>query len=182
LDFGIADGRKRMYLPWDVDASNFQPNTTIYGSSTGYQQLIFGNAVLKERYRRIMCALLAGPLSEDNLLAFIDRIEPVLVQAVANDPYNQLGTNTIEGVAAEFDDIRQKLINRVANVRTQAQCPTCADANINGFGSVDLMDFALFANDWLESGSSLAGDIDSDGSTDAGDLEIMLQFWLSLCQ
>ena len=86
LDFGLFDGRKRMYFPWDVDASSFQTNTTIYGSSTGYQQIIFGNPVFLARYRAIMCNLLAGPFTQANLLAFVDSIEPVLTQAIAEDP------------------------------------------------------------------------------------------------
>jgi hypothetical protein len=182
LDFSIADGRKRMYFPWDVDASNFQTNTTIYGSATGYQQLIFGNPVLKERYRQIMCDLISGPLNQAKLLAFIDHIEPVLLHAVANDPYNQLDTNTVEGVSEVFDEIRQKLIDRIANVRMQAECPACPNVNLNGVGIVDFNDFALLAGSWLESGSSFAGDINNNGSVDSVDLEIMIQYWLGLCQ
>lgn len=185
LDFGLFDpeGRKRMYFPWDVDASNFRTDTTIYGSSTGYQQLIFGNLVLRERYRQIMCALVNGPLNEANLVALIDRIEPVLTQAVANDPYNKLGTNTVEGVSGYFDELRQKLVARAANVRMQAQCPACTNpANIDGIGVVDLSDFALLAADWMEAGPSLAGDIYADETVDILDLQLMAQYWLELCQ
>lgn len=184
LDFGLFDpeGRKRMYLPWDVDASNFQTNTTIYGSSTGYQQMIFGNPVLLERYRQIVCNLVAGPLAEDKVAALIDRIKPVLVTAIANDPYNQMDTNTVQGVSAYFDDLRQKLIDRVANVRMQAQCPACTNpANIDGIGVVNILDFALLAGDWMEASPSLAGDIYSDGTVDIMDLQLMAQYWLSQC-
>jgi hypothetical protein len=182
LDFSIADCRKRMYFPWDVDASNFRKSTTIFGSSTGYEQLILANAVFRERYRRIMCELIAEPLSETSLLTFVDQIEPVLIQAVADDPYNQLGTNTLEGVAGYFDDIRQKLIDRVDNVRMQAECPTCADANLDGCGFVNLADFALLANELMLSGPSLVGDINKDGTVNMIDLDIFVQFWLDLCQ
>jgi hypothetical protein len=182
LDFGIMDTRKRMYFPWDVDASNFQTNTTIYGSSTGYEQMIFGNAVLRERYRKIVCALVSGPLSEANLLAFVDSIEPVLAAEVANDPYSKLGTTTVEGVMAEFDDIRQKLIDRVANVRMQAECAACDEANLNGAGIVDLTDMAMLANHWMESGAGVVGDIDNSGGVNPDDLAIMVQFWLGACQ
>ncbi len=182
LDFGLFDGRKRMYFPWDVDAANFQTKTTIYGSSTGYQQMIFGNLELRERYRQIMCNLINGPLSEAKFLAFVDRIEPVLIQAAADDPYNQLGTNTVEGVAAVFDDIRQKLIDRGATVRIQAECPACSiPANLDGVGAVDLTDFSLLASHWMETGPSLAGDITNNGTVDMTDLEIMAQYWLDFC-
>lgn len=183
LDFGLMDGRKRMYFPWDVDASNFQTNTTIYGSSTGYQQMIFGNPVLRERYRVIMCNLINGPLAASNLVALVDRVEPVLLEAIAADPYNKMGTNTIEGVSAEFDDLRQKLIARVAGVRAQAQCPACSNAaNLDGAGAVDLADFAAFAAAWMETTPALAADINTDGDVNLLDLEIMADQWLTLCQ
>jgi hypothetical protein len=181
LDFGVEDGRKRMYFPWDVDASNFDPNTTIYGSATGYQQMIFGNAVLLERYRKIVCALVSGPLSEANLLAFVDRIEPVLAAEVANDPYSKLGTTTVEGVMAEFDSIRQKLIDRVAHVRVEGACTACDGANLDGAGAVDLKDMAMLADYWMQSGAGINGDIDASGGVDEEDLAIMAQFWLGGC-
>jgi hypothetical protein len=182
LDFSIADGRKRMYFPWDVDAANFRKSTTIFGSSTGYEQLILTVPVFRELYCWIICELIAGPLCEDSLLTFIDRIEPVLIQAVADDPYNQLGTNTLEGVAGYFDDIRQKLVDRVDSVRTQAECPACADANLDGCGFVNLADFALLANELMLSAPSLVGDINKDGTVDMIDLRIFTRFWLNFCQ
>ena len=182
LDFSIADGRKRMYFPWDVDAANFRKSTTIFGSSTGYEQLILTVPVFRGLYCWIICDLIAGPLSEDSLLTFIDRIEPVLIQAVADDPYNQLGTNTLEGVAGYFDDIRQKLVDRVESVRTQAECPVCADANLDGCGFVNLADFALLANELMLSAPSLVGDINKDGTVNMIDLRIFTRFWLNLCQ
>lgn len=182
LDFGLFDSRKRMYFPWDVDASNFQTTATIYGSSTGYQQLIFGNPVFLARYKTIMCNLLAGPLSEANLGAFVDSIKPVLLQAVAEDTYNNLDTNDPAEVAAVFDDIRQKLIDRVSNVRAQANCPACTNpANVDGAGVVNLADFAILAGDWMDSGPSLAGDVNGDGTVNTEDLDFMAQYWLFLC-
>jgi hypothetical protein len=182
LDFSLTDGRKRMYFPWDVDASNFQVTKTIMGNSTGYQQLILAVPVFRECYRRIMCALIAGPLSEDSLTAFIDEIEPVLVKAVAEDPYNKLGTNTVAGVSGYFKDFRQRLIARVANVRWQAQCPTCADADLDGYGGVNLSDFALLADNWMLSDPSLVGDINNDGTVNIIDLNILVRFWLDFCK
>ena len=183
LDFGLFDGRKRMYFPWDVDASTFQTAAPIYGSSTGYQQLIFGNPVFLARYKAIVCDLLNGPFTEANLLAFVDSIEPVLFQAVAEDTYNNLGTNNPEDIAAVFDDIRQSLADRVANVRTQASCPACTNiANLDGAGRVGLADFALLAGNWMETGPSLAGDVNDDGSVNFEDLDIMTQSWMGICQ
>ena len=181
LDFSLADGRKRMYFPWDVDASNFQTYTDIYGNATDYQRLILGNPVFRKRYQQIMCDLLAGPFSEVNLMAFIDMIEPVLSQAVADDPYNKLDSNTIEGVTAEFDNIRQKLIARIANVKIQAGCPVCVDANLDGIGPVNFVDFSIFANNWQLTGISNNADIDNDGNVDIKDLRDIVLYWLSDC-
>jgi len=182
LDFSITDGRKRRYLPWDVDAANFQTQTNIFGSDTGYQTLILGNSVFREHYKQVMCDLIAGPLSEANLIAFIDSIEPVLLQALADDPYTKFGTNTTEGVAAEFEDMRNKLIDRVANVRAQAECASCEEANLDGLGLIDFTDFAILSNDWQLSGPSLAGDVNSDSTVGIADLTLIALNWLSNCQ
>lgn len=124
LDFNTvnpSETRRRMYFPWDVDAA-FQSTTfDIYGgaSPTEYQQLILGNAVFRAQYDQIMCDLLSGPLSKANILAFIDMIEPVLTDAVAADPYNQLPTPGQAGVTEEFDGIRNWISDRIANVSAQ---------------------------------------------------------------
>jgi len=185
LDFNYlnpAETRKRMYLPWDVDAA-FQSKTfDVYGSSpTEYQQVILNNPPLLAQYNRILCDLIAGPFSDANLLALIDSIEPVLIQAIADDPYNRLGTNTIEGVADEFDSIRNWLTARVANVRTQVQCDCGGGANLDGISPVNFHDFAIMINDWQASGAALAGDVNSDESVNMEDLRIMGLYWLSIC-
>jgi len=123
---------------------------------------------------------MAGPFSEANLMAFIGTIEPALVQAVADDPYNQLSTNTPEGVAAEFDSIRDWLIARIANVRTQVQCG-CGGANLDGISPVNFRDYMLLAGDWQASGPSLAGDVNGDESVNMEDLRITALYWLSAC-
>jgi len=186
LDFNTenpGETRKRMYFPWDLDAAFQSKAFDIYGgeSPTEYQQLILTNPVFRAQYDRIMCDLLAGPFAEANLTAFVDSVEPVLVQAVADDPYNKLGTNSIEGVAAEFDSIRNWLIARVADVAAQVQC-NCGGANLDGLGLVDLEDFALLAGDWLSHGSALAGDVDGSETVDAEDVRIMALYWLDQCQ
>ncbi len=184
LDFNKdnpAETRKRMYFPWDVDAAFQSTAFNIYGNKpTEYQTLILGNPVFRAQYDRIICDLLAGPFSEDNLLSFVDTIEPVLVQAVADDPYNQLDTNTVEGVTEEFDGIRNWLVARIANIRSQVQCG-CAGVNLNGTSPVNFDDFAILASDWRQIGSGLAGDVDDSESVDMEDLRIMALYWLSDC-
>ena len=136
LDFNTEnplETRKRRYFPWDVDAAFQRTDFDVYGgtSPTEYQQLILNNPVFRARYNQIMCDLLTGPFSPANLVAFVDCIEPVLIQAVADDPYNKLGTNTVEGVAAEFDSIRSWLVERVAHVADQVGCQI-TDTDLDG--------------------------------------------------
>ncbi len=46
---------------------------------------------------------------------------------------------------------------------------------------VEFGDFARFAEHWLVSGSSLAGDIDGDGNVDLEDLRQLADNWLCYC-
>jgi hypothetical protein len=46
---------------------------------------------------------------------------------------------------------------------------------------VQFDDFARFAQQWLDTGSGLAGDIDSDGDVDLEDLRRFAENWLSCC-
>ncbi|MHC4758779.1 MAG: hypothetical protein ACYTE8_08990 [Planctomycetota bacterium] len=66
-----------------------------------------------------MTDLIRGPLSERSIHDFIDMIEPVLIDAVAADPGNQLGEQTVERVAQEFDDIRLWFSDRIINIAQQ---------------------------------------------------------------
>ena len=42
-------------------------------------------------------------------------------------------------------------------------------------------DFARFAEDWLETGVGLAGDLDGDNDVDLDDLGLLADNWLSYC-
>lgn len=46
---------------------------------------------------------------------------------------------------------------------------------------VQFDDFARFAKQWLDVGSGLAGDLDSDGDVDFDDLSLFADEWLCLC-
>ena len=122
LDFNLdnpSETRKRMYFPWDVDASLKSTSFDIYQMSDEYPALIFGNLTFKAQYDQILIDLLTGPLSEANIHAFIDSIEPVLTAAVAADAGNQLDTPGEAGVAEEFDNIRNWFSDRIDNVFSQ---------------------------------------------------------------
>jgi hypothetical protein len=57
----------------------------------------------------------------------------------------------------------------------------CVAANLDGLGLINFFDFSIFAADWDESGTGLAGDINSNEVVDFNDLEILAYHWLSDC-
>jgi hypothetical protein len=122
LDFNLdnpSETRKRMYFPWDVDASFKSTTFDIYQMSEEYPALIFGNPAFKAQYDQIMIDLLTGPLCEVKINALIDAIEPVLTDAVAADKCNKLDSPGVAGVVEEFDSIRNWFSNRIDNVFSQ---------------------------------------------------------------
>jgi len=118
MDFNLdnpSETRKRLYFPWDVDASLQSKTLDIYSPGDEYADIIFSNPTFKAQYDQIMIDILTGPLSEANIHTFIDSIEPVLTDAVAADAGNRLD----ESVAEEFDSIRTWFSDRIANVFSQ---------------------------------------------------------------
>jgi hypothetical protein len=139
LDFDDGSGRKRMYLPWDVDSVMGQVNTDIYENDRGattWQQIILGNPTLRSNYNRIIRDLINGPLSEANIHAFIDMIEPVLTDALVADPYNQIETPGLAGVQERFSTLRDWISDRIVNVLAQVD----ADEPLPPSGDVLLQD------------------------------------------
>ncbi|MHC5061056.1 MAG: CotH kinase family protein [Planctomycetota bacterium] len=118
LDFNLdnpSETRKRMYLPWDIDAALQSTTLDIYSPGDEYSDIIFAIPAFKAQYDQIMIDLLTGPLCEAKIHALIDAVEPVLTDAVAADAGNQLGGN----IAEEFDSIRNWFSDRIANVFSQ---------------------------------------------------------------
>jgi hypothetical protein len=139
LDFDDGSGQKRMYLPWDVDSVMGQVDTDIYENDRGattWQQIILGNPTLRSHYNRIIRDLLNGPLSEANIHAFLDMIEPVLTDALIADPYNQLSTPGLAGVQERFSSLRGWISDRIANVLAQVD----ADEPLPPSGMILLQD------------------------------------------
>jgi hypothetical protein len=51
--------------------------------------------------------------------------------------------------------------------------------NLNNDDRVDFADYALLANNWLQSGSGLAGDFDDSNTVDINDLMVFSWYWLA---
>jgi len=123
LDFNPScpEFTRRKYFPWDQD-SVVKPNFNIYGEpATAMHDIILGHPTYRAQYNKIFRDLFSdgGPLSEANIHAFIDSVEPVLTDALAADPYNQFDSPGVAGVAERFDQLRSYFPNRIVNVLAQ---------------------------------------------------------------
>jgi spore coat protein CotH len=114
--FADFDGGKRMHSPWDLDAVFKGTGESIYGSNSPYTTYILNNPNFRDDYNQIMLELLAGPLSVASLHDFLDDLEPVLTLWLEADP-----NSNIDDVAGHFDDLRQWVALRHANVLGQVQ-------------------------------------------------------------
>jgi hypothetical protein len=82
-----------------------------------YQQVLFNHPGFRVRYNSILSSLVApdGPLSEPNLHALLDALEPVLSTALAEDPF------VLEAPGATFQALRNWISERIPNVQAQVQ-------------------------------------------------------------
>ncbi|MHC4442009.1 MAG: CotH kinase family protein [Planctomycetota bacterium] len=118
---------KRMYFAWDQDSVLGNTSMDIYersGGATEWETLILANPTFRPQYNQIMRNLLDsvdGLLSETNIHAFLDTIEPVLHDALAADPYNQFDPvdPPLDPVTERFSAIRAWVTDRIANVLYQ---------------------------------------------------------------
>jgi len=69
--------------------------------------------------------LLSGPLAVAPLTGFLDQLETVLTPSLLADPYSDLGS-TPEEIAGYFEEMRQWVTNRHANVLQQVQAEMLA--------------------------------------------------------
>ena len=122
IDF-LAKNR-RLYLPWDYDASfvSNKPEASIYGTKKGgrlsqsvYQQVIINNPEFRRQYKNIMAGLLNGPLQIDTQIALLNDLEIQLTSALEADDNN----NMADSVAERFDALRQWLGRRVISINEQ---------------------------------------------------------------
>jgi spore coat protein CotH len=125
-NFFFADfdhsGLKRRYIPWDLDAVFRSTSGSIYGdvgrkgvTQTPYESILLNHRALRGRYNAILSAMIGsgGPLSEANVHAFLDALQPILAPVIAEDPY------ITEDPAATFAALKTWISARIANVQTQ---------------------------------------------------------------
>ena len=109
-------GKKRLYFPWDVDASFKAYTETIYyvGSSATWDTTLLDIPVFRSQYNQIMRDLLDGPFTQQNINKFLDTIQPVISHAISVDPYDK-----VADAASQIATLKTWFANRIPNVRGQ---------------------------------------------------------------
>lgn len=131
----------RLHFPWDLDSvlGGGGLGMDVYAADSAYSSILLAVPQFRAQYSQILNDLVCGPFQEAQLHAFIDALEPVLSQALAADPNNQLGGTPV----AEFFEGRKAWFSqRLANVSAQ----------IEGFVPCDGS-----ADPWTDLGLGLAG-------------------------
>jgi hypothetical protein len=113
-DFNPPDLRRRIYFPWDMDASIKDGRTGIYGNGS-YQTALLGHPWFGRVYEHTFRELLQGPLSAASLHAFLNQLEPVLAPALDSDPY----AAPDGGAAASIQSLRNWVTTRTLNIPTR---------------------------------------------------------------
>jgi spore coat protein CotH len=122
VDF--ADGSKRRYYPWDLDAVFRSTSAGIYGTVSAknkltqqpFQLTILNHPAFRQQYNSLMLGLTdpAGPLGEAKLHGFINSVQTAVQPALESDPY--LVTAFRSG---EFTRLKNWISARIPNVRAQ---------------------------------------------------------------
>lgn len=100
--------KKRMYFPWDLDSSRSGGHDEIIPEGSPYADILMAVPEYYDQYVRTINDLLNGPLSLQNQLQFLNQLEPVLTDALENDPNSKIE----ESVASHFDGIRNWVLGR----------------------------------------------------------------------
>jgi spore coat protein CotH len=149
---------KRRYLAWDLDATIRRTNLPIYETSDEYGQVLLGHPMFRNQYNQILLDLLDGPLRPEEIIAFLDELEPILTPALAADPDNNIG----EDVAGHFEDLRNWIVRRAEFARDEVllDVPLFGDANLDGI--VDGEDFRILQSHFGQAGEWGEGDFNGD--------------------
>ncbi len=107
-------GKKRLYFPWDVDASFKAYNRTIYYTGSSWSTLLLDIPVFRSMYNQIIRDLLAGPFTQQNINKFLDTIQPVISHAVSVDPYDNVAS-----ASAEIATLKTWFAGRIQSVKDQ---------------------------------------------------------------
>jgi hypothetical protein len=129
VDF--ADGSKRRYYPWDLDAVFRSTSGGIYGRLSAKNRLtqqpfelaILNHPAFRQQYNAIMMSLTdpSGPLAEARLHAFLDGVQTAVGPAIESDPY------LVEQFrSAEFTRLKNWVSARIPSVRAQVIANTPA--------------------------------------------------------
>jgi hypothetical protein len=132
----------------------------------------------RAQYSQILNDLLCGPINEADFHAFLDALEPVLSEALAADPNNQIGG---ESVASFFEGRKAWFSQRIAAVKSQIdgfeECTkTPCAGDLNGNANVDVDDLLAVINAWGAGVGSIA-DINGSGLVDVDDLLVVINTW-----
>jgi hypothetical protein len=167
-NFYFADwlsGRRRLHFPWDLDSAmgGGGVNDSVYATRSAYSRILLAVPEFRAQYSRILNDLVCGPFQEARLLSFIDSLEPVLSAALAADPNNQLGTQSV----SEFFDGRKTWVSRrLASIRAQ----------IEGFVPCGA------SNPWIDLGGGTTGVAGTPALTLSGPLTAFSLVQLDLVQ
>jgi hypothetical protein len=130
VDFATDLGLKRLYFMWDLDGAITNTNAHIYGrqskrqfQQTAYESVILNHPDFRAQYNSILLGMTepgdattaAGPLSEANLHAFLNSVEPALTAPLAEDPYQPIDATT------HFAGLREWVSDRIPVVRSLAR-------------------------------------------------------------
>ncbi|MHC4122071.1 MAG: CotH kinase family protein [Planctomycetota bacterium] len=126
LDFNLDDpneSRKRMYLPWDMDATMTSIDWDIYDrtDSVTWQDVFLDSPTYRPQFNQIMTDLMDVSLTRSNIHSFLNMMEPILHDALLADPYNQFDVVDpgLDQITEHFNKIKMWYSDRIVNVLDQ---------------------------------------------------------------
>jgi CotH kinase protein len=129
-------GQQRLYLPWDLDSalSGGGVNHNVYAPESDYSHVLLGVPEFRAQYSQILNDLVCGPFLEANLHAFLNALEPVLSDALAADPNNQIGGSVADFFAARRVWFSERLQAVSSQIEGFEPCSATADVGILAAG------------------------------------------------